>query len=100
MPTHLCNKHVYNMNFCRWPVVRSTADGRPTPKMSSDCRSIVSRLTADGLSMPNRGVPTSGQLCIFLMWMRVVARFERVGLGKSADKRLKVWSPDQKFNVS
>ena len=97
MPTHLCNKHVYNINFCRWPVVRSSIDGRPTPKMSPDCRPIVGRWTADGLPMPNRSVPTNDQLCIFLMWMRVVARFERVGLGKSTDKRLKFWSPDKKF---
>ena len=97
MPTHVCKKHVHNMNFCRWPVVRSSGDGRPTPKMSPDCRPIVGRWTADGLPMPNRSFPTSDQLCIFLMWMRVVARFERVGLGKSADKRLQFRSPDQKF---
>ena len=29
--------------------------------------------------------------------MRVVAQFERVGLGKSADERKKFWSPFQKF---
>ena len=78
MPPHLCNKHIYTriyMNFCRWQVVRSSVDGRPTPKMSPDCRPIVGRWTADGLPMPNRGVPMSDQLCIFLMWMRVVARY-------------------------
>ena len=32
-----------------------------------------------------------------LMWMRVIARFERVKLGKSADRHLKFWSPDRKF---
>ena len=97
MTTHLCNKHIHDMNICRWAVVRSSVDGRPTPKMTPDLRPIVGRWTADGLPMPNWSVPTSDQLCIFLMWMRVIARFERVGLGKSADKRLKFWSPDQKF---
>ena len=91
MPTHLCNKHVYNMNFCRLPVVRSSVDGRPTPKMSPDCRPIVGRWSTDAKQ------ECSHEVCIFLMWMRVVARFERVGLDKSADKRLKFWSPDQKF---
>ena len=47
MPTHLCNKHVYNMNFCRWPVVRSSVDGRPTPKMSPDCRPMDGRWSTD-----------------------------------------------------
>ena len=35
------------MYFCRWTVVRQSADGRPTPKISPDSRSIVGRLTAD-----------------------------------------------------
>ena len=64
MPTFLCDKYVHNMNFCRWPVAR-------LPK----CRPTVVRLSADGLPMPNKGFPMSDQLYIFLMWMRVVARF-------------------------
>ena len=80
MPTYLCNKHVHDMNFCWWPVVRPSIDGHPTPKMSHDCRRIVDRSTADGLP-----IPTSDLLCLFVMWMRVVARFGIVGPRKSAD---------------
>ena len=71
--------------------------GRPIIGRWSPDSQNVTRLSTDGLPMPNRRVPTSDQLCIFLMGMRVIARFERVGLGKSADKRLIFWSPDQKI---
>ena len=30
MPTYLCNKHVHNMNFCRWPVLYSSLSPRKT----------------------------------------------------------------------
>ena len=35
------------MNICRWAVVRSSVDGRPTPKMTPDCRPIVGRWSTD-----------------------------------------------------
>ena len=47
------------MYFCRCPVVWSSVDGRPTPKMSPDGRPIVGRWTTDGQPVPNRSVPTS-----------------------------------------
>ena len=64
---------------------------------SADDRPTVVRLSGDERPMQNRRVPTSDQLCIFLMWMRVIARFERVKLGKSADQHFKFWSSDHKF---
>ena len=50
MPTYLCNKLVHNMHFCRWPVVRSSVDGRRLPK----CRPTVVRLSADERPMVYR----------------------------------------------
>ena len=78
----------YNICICWCPII-----GRWSP----DCRPIVGRWTADDRPMQNRRVPMNDQLCLFLMWMRVIARFERVKLSKSADEHLKFWSPDHKF---
>ena len=47
MPTHLCNKHIHDMNICRWAVVRSSVDGRPTPKMTPYCRPMDGRRSTD-----------------------------------------------------
>ena len=60
--------------------------------MSPNCRPMDGRWSTDAKQK------CSHDFCIFLMWIRVVPRFERIGLGKSADQRLKFWSPDQKFS--
>ena len=65
--------------------------GRPMiARLSSDCSAMNGRLSTDAKKK-------SSHECIFLMWMRVIARFENVKLGKSADRHLKFWSPDHKF---
>ena len=71
---------------------------------SSDHRSIIARLSSDCRAMNGRWSTDAKQKSShewsavhILMWMRVIARFERVKLGKSADRHLKFWSPDHKF---
>ena len=74
MRTKLSNMHVYV--FC----------GDRSPDQRPMVARPVVRLSVDGRPM-------------ILMWMRIVARFERVKLCKSADQCSKFWSPDELGNI-